>query len=576
MANTRGFEVVAEMTVPLLQRLLLAAYDSDMVPHSVIVPPGTSFGPYVLGDDGTGGGAAVNIARDAISIDVAPPDRLAITAPAVVTAGIANPPVPSLRHWELHPTIVVRARLVVATSAAGVDNTVMLDLPGLAAGDVTATLPGDPIPALSLGLVREYVHEQYTNGTIPTVSTEHVSFGVFAADATLTLYDDDSAAATSIVVTAPAAGQVKVTVPFLARFTDVTPPALSPFAVNGRIAMVTAIATGGGTVSANLPAATFTVEDFAPAPGQEGQNYSTNAAFSPVDLQAAISTALIARVRAAVQPVSVTVPTQAQLEGFIAEQARQALVARGPLNLWSPNAGGNVQLRDVAVRALPTVLAVAMNAGSSTNIAALTNFVPANREFAIAVDGAKVIAEMLEQIGRPKPDGGLGGVPPPNVELDPVDGHDVTLKRLHVELRDGSVHTDGDVTVKDAIAGSIDADASFEVEAGMHWADNADGTQRLVPDTLSTDVDLSGLAWFLSIFLGFLTFGIVGGIIAIVVMVIAENIAETVGGSVITDTVTGQAKGITAWPQQLEGVGTIEAKFQNPVVVEHDGLVFAG
>ena len=81
-----------------------------------------------------------------------------------------------------------------------------------------------------------------------------------------------------------------------------------------------------------------------------------------------------------------------------------------------------MQLRDVAVRALPTVLAVAMNAGASTDIAALGNFVPADREFAIAIDGAKVITEMINQIRRPKADGGLGGVPPPNVDLDPIDG----------------------------------------------------------------------------------------------------------------------------------------------------------
>ena len=579
MANTHGFEVVAEIGTAMLQKITLAAYDSDLIPHSASVAAGTAFGPFVLGNDIGGGGAAVNIDRTGIAVSLGPPDRIVLTVAAHVTASIANPPVPSLAHWTLDPTLTVRAPLRIFTTAAGTQNAVGIALGLLAAPDVTASLPVDPIPAMSLALVKEFIHTQYTNGTIPTVSTQPVSLAAFTATSTLTLYDDDSDPAKRIDVSEPAPGQVKVTVPFLARFTNASAPAQSPFAVTGRIAMVTALSVGGGTVSANLPAAAFTVEGFAPAAGVEGTRYTTNkagAASFGIDLDAAVQTALIARVKAAVSPVSVTVPTKAQVEAFIAAQTRSALVAKGDIVVWSPNSGGNVQLRDVAVRVLADVVAVAMNQGTGADITALGSFLPAGREFAVAIDGAKVLSEMHAQIRRPKSEGGLGGEPPPSVQLDPVNGKNVTLKRLQINLRDGSIHTEGDVTVQNAIAGSIDADASFEAEAGMQWLDNPDGTQRLDPITLSTDVDLSGLTWFLSFLIGFLTLGIIGGVIALVVMVIAENVAESVGGAVIKDTVTGQAKGIEAWPQQLEGIGTVSAKFQNPVGIEHDGLVFSG
>lgn len=579
MANTHGFEVVAEIGSAMLQRIVLAAYDSNLIPHSASVAAGTAFGPYLLGNGIGGGGAAVNIDRTGVAVSLGPPDRVVLTVTAHVTASIANPPVPSLAHWVLDPILTVRSPLRTFTTAAGTQNAVGIALGQLVAADVIANLPVDPIPAMSLALVKEFVHTKYTDGTIPAVSTQPVSLAAFTATATLTLYDDDSDPAKRIEVTTPSAGQVKVTIPFLARFTNASAPAQSPFAVNGRIAMVTAVSTGGGTVSANLPAASFTVEGFAPAAGIEGTRYTTNkagAAAFGIDLDAAVQTQLIARVKAAVVPVSVTVPTQAQLEAFIAEHTRLALVAKGDIVVWSPNSGGNVQLRDVGVRVLPDVIAVAMNSGAGADITALGSFLPTGREFAVAIDGAKVLSEMHAQIRRPKSEGGLGGEPPPSVQLDPVNGKNVTLKRLQIDLRDGSIHTEGDVTVQNAIAGSIDADASFEAEAGLQWIDNSDGSQRLNPITLSTDVDLSGWTWFLSFLIGFLTFAIVGGVIALVVMVIAENVAESVGGAVIKDTVTGQAKGIEAWPQQLEGIGTVDAKFQNPVGIEHDGLVFSG
>jgi len=82
------------------------------------------------------------------------------------------------------------------------------------------------------------------------------------------------------------------------------------------------------------------------------------------------------------------------------------------------------------------------------------------------------------------------------------------------------------------------------------------------------------LAWIISFFLGFITFGLIGGIIALVVVILVEGIAERIGGAVIRDEVTGQIKGIGAWPQTLEGIGTVTSHFENPIVIDPDGIMF--
>ena len=132
-------------------------------------------------------------------------------------------------------------RLVVATSAAGVANTVMLDLAGARRRRrhrhvAVRPDPGDE-PGAGERVRPRAVHERHDpDGQ----STEPVNLGAFSATSTLTLYDDDPTPATSIVVTRAGPGQVKVTFRSWPGSPTLTAPALSPFAVIGRIAMVTA------------------------------------------------------------------------------------------------------------------------------------------------------------------------------------------------------------------------------------------------------------------------------------------------------------------------------------------------
>jgi hypothetical protein len=221
------------------------------------------------------------------------------------------------------------------------------------------------------------------------------------------------------------------------------------------------------------------------------------------------------------------------------------------------------------------MLAIAINAGGGADITALTDFVPAGDMFAIAISAAKVLGIIDTSIHRPESEGGFGPGFPPK-EFDNVNGHKAKLTRLDISLIAGAIHMDGDVTVINAILGSIDVDTSFTEDVGLHWQDNADGTQQMKSDPGSPSVDLSVLAWIVSFLIGFITLGLVGGVIALVVMMIVTGVAQSIGSTLIVNSVTNQVEGIGAWPSQLVKIGTVQSKFTNPIVIAPDGIVVAG
>lgn len=575
MPNLGGFEVVGELTVETLVEILKGAWDNDTIPHSTNVPAGTAFGPYALAD------GVVNIPRDtlALGMDV-PVNGVRITLPGEVQVEVANPPIPSARFFALSTDIVVRVPIGVLPGTIHVAAL----LAGIPRASVSATVTsGDPIPALTLSSVEEYVHARYADGTIPHAVTQSgLSLGPFSADAYIELYDDPAQPAFRISVQQPTPTQVVVRIPFHLRLSNLS-AGLSPCGVVGKLVLTSSLAVVPGTVSANLGSAAVSIEDYAPAPAidamgdhdSEGTNYAINNTGSGGFLETAVRAQLIARASAVAQGIGnivVAVPTLAQIEQFIADRAHSAIIGRGDIALWTPTPppDGGVTVTDVRPLALPDAIAFCLNnpAGDTT---AIVDFVPASRSCAIAIDGAKVIQLIEEQIDKPESEGGFGGLPH---TFHDVDGHTARLTRLSTSLRNGSIHLEGDVTVIDAIADSIDVDASFEAEVGLEWVDTADGGQMLRPFVISTDVDLSLLAWILSFLLGFITLGLVGGIIALVIVAVAEGVAEKVGGSIVRDEITGQVKSIGAWPQQLEGIGTVEARFDNPVIIDPQSVMF--
>jgi len=79
MPNLGGFEVVGELTVAVLNQILGSAWDNDIIPHSVQIPAGTTFGPYSLA------AGVVNIPRGGLSLvmDV-PANGVRITLPSAI------------------------------------------------------------------------------------------------------------------------------------------------------------------------------------------------------------------------------------------------------------------------------------------------------------------------------------------------------------------------------------------------------------------------------------------------------------------------------------------------------------
>ena len=58
------------------------------------------------------------------------------------------------------------------------------------------------------------------------------------------------------------------------------------------------------------------------------------------------------------------------------------------------------------------------------------------------------------------------------------------------------------------------------------------------------------------------------------VIAVVEGIAQKIGGTIIRDEVTGQIKGIGAWPQTLEGIGEITTRFENPIEIDPSSILF--
>jgi hypothetical protein len=571
-----GFEIVAELTVGVLEQIFNGAWDNNIVPHSVDIPAGTAFGPYAVAD------GVINIPRAGLALAMEPAiNGVHLKLGIAIQVELANPPVPSARLFDMTSDVTVRMPILVLPGtiqvAAGLGN---IERPAVAA---TLT-SGDPVPPITLALVKEYVHARYADGTIPpTITQTGVAFDVFTGDVFVEIFDDDSNAARSIEVSQPTPGTVKISLPAHVHMSNLSaasgPAPRSPMGVTARIAITADLVAAPGSLTARFSTSTVVVEDLAPAAGVEGANYGINrigASAFGIDLESLLKSQIQARGQAIATALGdpvIAVPTVAMIETFIADQAHAAIVGRGNVGLWTPTPppGDEVTVTDVKPLALADSLAICLN-NPAGNTAEIVNFIPAGRSCAIALDGAVVLRIIREQINKPESEGGFGGVPH---TFPDIDGHEAKLTRLDPSLRSGSIHLEGDVTVVDAIAGSIDVDASFEAEVGLQWEDNPGGGQMVKPFVISKDVDLSILGWIISFLLGFISMGLVGGIIALVVMAVVEGIAERIGGAIIRDEVTGQIKGIGAWPQTLEGIGSVTARFENPVAIDPQSIVFA-
>ena len=595
MANTQGFEIVAELTPPVLLQMMQAAWKSGgtpgtpgVIPQNFNIPPGLAFGPLTIQD------GQVQIPEAGLGVQMAPDvNGVALQFDLQIQVEFQNPPVPSASMIALDANVTAK---VPVGSLPGQINVAML-LTGLPRGNVSVTLPGgDPIAPNLDGYITDFIHQLYTANGPNFPHHEDMSnqdLVLYTANASIDLYDDPQDPAHQIQVAFPP-NQLAITVPIHLKIYQIVAksaqaPALSdPMGVEAQFLITADLVENPGSVSANLPAAQVQVQNIVPAGpayGNEGPHYTANKAtlasvFIPLDT--AISTALQQqgqRMIQNLQPVTFDYPTETQIENFIGDQFFQQLTAEGSISVWTPETPGGptpVQLTDVTVQALTDALAIAINSSPGSNASLLTNFVPAGMSFAFALSGTEVLNIIQQTIHSPVSQGGFGPTfPNPPMRFHNVDGHDVDLKRLDPSLTN-AIHMSGDVTVINAVLGSIDVDAGFDVDIGLDWKDNVDGTQMLHADPGTPDVHLSALAWLVSILLGFITVGVVGVIVAVVVMVVVTNIASSIGGSLVKNQVTNAVTGISALPSELIGIGTIASKFENPITIAPDGLVFGG
>jgi len=593
MADTHGFDIVAEVTPAMLVQVFQAAWKSGgnpggggVIPEYFDIPPGTMVGPYTLQD------GQVQIPQNELDLTMAPDvNGVDLKFGLHFQVHIQNPPVPSLSMLTI--TADGHAKAPVGTLPNSVNVGILFA--GLPQGNVTATLTsGDPSTPNNLDqYLAEYVHQQYQNdgAAFPHNVTQKdqplgaLGLTAYLADVYVDLFDDPTDVTHQIQVSRPP-GQVKISIPIhmkiynIRKTNSLAPDLQDPMGIEAQMVITATFIQSPGLIQAKLSTAMVTVENITPAPGLEGVNYTANNGALFGTLPTFISAQLQQQGQTMVQgmgDITIQFPTVAQIEAVIASALYQQLVAQGSLGVWTPQTqqGSPVQVNDVTTLATAQFLAIAINKTNAANIGAMGSFVPANRIFAIAISGPKVLAIINDSIHSPESQGGFGPNFPPKT-FNNVDGHTAKLTRLDISLIAGAIHMDGDVTVVNAILGSIDVDTSFTEDTGLHWEDNPDGTQRIKSDPGQPNVDLSLLGWIISFIIGFITLGLIGGLVVLIVMLIVKGIAENIGSKLIVNNVTNQVEGIGAWPSELVKIGSVQSKFENPIDIEPDGMVMAG
>jgi len=581
MPETCGFEVVAEVKDTILRDMLRAAWDNGgtsdpgAIPHEVAIPAGTALGPYVAS------GGQVTIPRSGLSLAMAPADNgvtIEMDTGVQVQMDPATTHLQSLSLVEMDATIAMTAPI---GTIAGSEPNIGIIFTGLPRNKVSVNLTsGDPIGAISLDLVKEYVHGLYTSGDIPhNESLEGVTYGPYSYDVWVDTWDDPTNPAREIEVSLPDATHVRLSIPIHVKLVNITVsgiPTLSPIGVVAREVFLIEYHhdTAAGMITANLPGAVVSVESLGPADGIEGANYGTALLVNP-DLDDLFASTIEQRAQAMLAtlgPMNIPVPTKAQIEQLIGDKAHQALVARQYAGAWTPNvpSGSPVVVNEVRPKVLANALAIAINPMNGADENALADFVPAGGAFAIALDDELVKQAIGDAVVE-----ALGRVPPPAVRFSNVGGHDADLNSLNWELQDGKIHFTGSVTVYDVFCGADAENCDFWADVGLRWsAAGADGAQQLEPYLIDSDASLPWWAWLLAV-LGFI-FELIIGIIWVVITAVIDQIADEIGASVINREVAGAVQVLGAWPQQLQGVGKVTSTFDTEVGIAASGLLFTG
>jgi hypothetical protein len=591
MADTHGFDVIAELTQPALLEMLQQAWVSNtFVPKNIEIGPQNLDGQHILGGQ-------AQIPQSGLGVQLVPNNTLKLQFDAQIQVQMdpLSSPIPLIKI-DAHVEVPVPVG-----NLPGQKDVALLfgSLPAADPNSVTF-VGGDPIQPHLQEYITEFVHKLYQEGPpafphkITQTNQSFSFFGIqaYTYDADLELLDDPSDSTHQITVSVsgtPPNQILEISIPIHLKLynivvTNSLAPALAaPMGIEASLVLTTGLTVIPGSVSADLPHATPTIHNLVPAGnfyGNEGPNYIANrtklSAFVNLDdtLKTALENQANTSFVANLKPVQFNFPTPAAIQQFIADQIHQTLTAMGSQEIWPgtpANVPSQLQLNDVASIVPPdaSVLAIAINADpAGSQIDQVRSFVPMTKLFAIAISGKKT----MEIINKAKAD----AFPNLPVTLHNVNGHDVKLNSLTPSLTN-AIHFSGEVTVINAILGKIDVDAGFDVDVGLHWEPpGTDGKQLPKADPGTPDIHLSGLAWLLTILIGFITGGVVGVIVGIVILVVVKNIASSIGGKLVTSTVDQTITGIGAWPSPLDAIGDVHSTFDRAIVIGPDGLLFTG
>lgn len=608
MADTHGFDVVIEAAPNVLSKALRGAWKSaecgdtstneGRIPEFLPIQPGIGIGGF------TTAGGQLEIPRDQLNAELLPAiDGTRLTLGLIIQIVLADPPVPSATLLGLSATTHVEVPIGVLPGTKNVG----IRFDGLPRSAINATVTSeDPIAAKLDQLLAEYVHRAYENGGpagpvhpgVPTIPHEKddvdqvLSFaiGSYTVDTHLEIYDDQSDPAHTITVSRPDPGHVLFSLPvylriFNIRRSGIAPPLADPMGVKTRLDVTVALEAPPGAYTLRFDTAAVAVGAISPAPGNEGINYISNNAAIPLGLlEGSLRTQLDQEATALVGAFgsqTINVPTVAEIERVIADMVHADLISRRFVGLWTPEASGEVfEAENVTTRVFADMFAIAVNSGPGADIGSLTNFVPADMEFAVALTGPAVQQSIDDARANT---GWADSDLPRRAEQDDTEAD---VKELNVFLVDGAIRMTGELTVIDAILGSIDVDATFRADIGLHWNPNgeldADGVQamdnHLIGDP-DVDPEESVVFWIIAIILAIITWGAGSIFIAIIIIVIAAvvtAIASNVGSSMAVDPITGAVKGISGWPPELARIGRVRAVFHDPIVLETSGMVIAG
>lgn len=611
MADLHGFEVVIEAGASVPRKVLRGAWksaecpdggDTGRIPEFLDIPDDTgpvSFGDYEVED------GQVQLPQDELDASYVADLGAALKFGLHMQVEVKDPPVPSAGFFEM--TADVQADVPIVKHPDSMDVGLMLDSLPRASVDTTLT-SGDPLASKLDMLLPEYVHARYEDGTIPhTINRTDeewkdpvAGFVTLATvDVFAEIFDDASDPAHRIEVGLPDPSTIEISLPIYLRISNIRPTAAGaaflppegledPMGIETRLSIQAPFDSPPGLYRARLDEATVTVGPLAPVGADvagdtlEGDNYTTNKDRLPQldDLLVSGLEDEGAQLAAGIGPIEIDVPTIGEIETAIGDFFHADLEARGFIFIWNPEAAGDTfDADDATVKVLPDALVIALNASDGADVDAMSNFIPTDREFAIGLDGAAV----RQIIDESRADNGFADSDLPK-RMD-ADGDEVDLNELDIFLIGGAIRMEGEVTVIDAVLGSIDVDAGFWVDVGLHWEPDADlnaaGGQEMKHDILDSDVDPeeSVLLWVITAILVVITLGAGSVLLAVIVVVVAlivRAIVENIGGDLLVDEATDALNGITAWPTELSNIGRVRAVFHDPIVIEANGLVMAG